>query len=239
MIAEQGSYLAAFVVGLLGGAHCAGMCGGIVGALAFGLPEKIRNHLPSTLPYQLGYNLGRISSYVVAGAIMGGLGMLLADVVPIYPVQQALLVIAAVFMILLGLYLGGWWMGLARIERLGGTLWTRIEPFARSLLPVRSPGQAWLLGLVWGWIPCGLVYSMLVWTVSSGSVLKGGGLMLAFGLGTLPNLFAMGMVAGSLAHWSRDVRVRRLAGLLVIAFGLFTLLQAYGVEPLAGLFGGS
>jgi uncharacterized protein len=238
MQAELG-YLSAFAVGLLGGAHCAGMCGGIVGALAFGLPEKIRSHFPSTLPYQLGYNLGRISSYVVAGAIMGGLGMLLADVVPIYPVQQALLVIAAVFMILLGLYLGGWWMGLARIERLGGTLWTRIEPFARSLLPVRSPGQAWLLGLVWGWIPCGLVYSMLVWTVSSGSVLKGAGLMLAFGLGTLPNLFAMGMVAGSLAHWSRDVRVRRLAGLLVIAFGLFTLLQAYGVEPLAGLFGGS
>jgi uncharacterized protein len=238
MQAELG-YLSAFAVGLLGGAHCAGMCGGIVGALAFGLPEKIRNHFPSTLPYQLGYNLGRISSYVVAGAIMGGLGMLLADVVPIYPVQQALLVIAAVFMILLGLYLGGWWMGLARIERLGGTLWTRIEPFARSLLPVRSPGQAWLLGLVWGWIPCGLVYSMLVWTVSSGSVLKGAGLMLAFGLGTLPNLFAMGMVAGSLAHWSRDVRVRRLAGLLVIAFGLFTLLQAYGVDPLAGLFSGS
>ncbi len=235
MQAELG-YLSAFVVGLLGGAHCAGMCGGIVGALTFGLPEKIRSHFPSTLPYQLGYNLGRISSYVLAGAIMGGLGMLLAEVVPIYPVQQALLVIAAIFMILLGLYLGGWWMGLAHIEQLGGKLWTRIDPFARRLLPVRSPGQAWMLGLVWGWIPCGLVYSMLVWTVSSGSVLKGAGLMLAFGLGTLPNLFTMGMVAGSLAHWSRDIRVRRLAGLLVIAFGLYTLAQAYGTEQLASLF---
>ncbi len=238
MIAEQGSYLAAFVTGLLGGGHCAGMCGGIVGALTFGLPEKIRNHFPSTLPYQLGYNLGRISSYVLAGAIMGGLGMLLSEVMPIYPVQQALLVIAAVFMILLGLYLGGWWTGLARIERVGGRLWTLIEPYARRLLPVRSPGQAWMLGLVWGWLPCGLVYTMLVWTVSSGSVLKGAGLMLAFGLGTLPNLFAMGMVAGSLAHWSKDIRVRRLAGVLVIALGLFALAEVFGMQRLANLFSG-
>jgi hypothetical protein len=207
--------------------------------LTFGLPEKIRSHFPSTLPYQLGYNLGRITSYVVAGGIMGGLGMLLTEVVSIYPLQQALLVIAALFMILLGLYLGGWWMGLARIEQLGGRLWTRIEPFARRLLPVHSPGQAWMLGLVWGWIPCGLVYSMLVWTVSAGSVLKGAGLMLAFGLGTLPNLFAMGMVAGSLARWSKDVRVRRLAGVLVIAFGVYTLAQAYGTEQLLGLMIGS
>ncbi|MCU7812592.1 MAG: sulfite exporter TauE/SafE family protein [Candidatus Thiodiazotropha sp. (ex Notomyrtea botanica)] len=224
---EQGSYLAAFVVGLLGGTHCVGMCGGIVGALTFGLPEKIRYHFPSTLPYQLGYNLGRVTSYTVAGGIMGGLGMLLAEIVPIYMAQQTLLVIAAVFMILLGLYLGGWWMGLAQIEKLGGRLWTRIEPIARRLLPVRTPAQAWMLGLVWGWIPCGLVYSMLVWTVSAGGVLKGAGLMLAFGIGTLPNLFAMGMVAGSLARWSKDIRVRRVAGLLVIAFGLYTLSHVF------------
>ena len=223
---EQGSYLAAFVVGLLGGGHCAGMCGGIVGALTFGLPERVRQHFPSTLPYQLGYNLGRVASYVAAGAIMGGLGVLLAGIIPIYLAQKTLLVIAALFMILLGLYLGGWWMGLARIEKIGGGLWRRIEPFARRLLPVHSPAQALVLGIVWGWIPCGLVYSMLVWTVSAGSVAKGAGLMLAFGLGTLPNLFAMGMVAGSLAHWSKDIRVRRVAGVLVTAFGLFTLFNA-------------
>ena len=220
-------FVSAFVVGLLGGGHCAGMCGGIVGALAFGLPEKIRSNLRSTLPYQLGYNLGRISSYVVAGAIMGGLGMLLAEFMPIYLAQRALLLVAGLFMIFLGLYLGGWWSGLAQIEKLGGILWQRIEPFARRLLPVNTPGQAWLLGLVWGWIPCGLVYSMLVWTVSAGSMLNGAGLMLAFGLGTLPNLFAMGLVAGSLARWSRDTRIRRLAGLTVILFGLVTLWKAF------------
>jgi len=224
---EPASYIAAFVVGLLGGGHCAGMCGGIVGALAFGLPESIRNDLRATLPYQLGYNLGRISSYVVAGAIIGGLGVLLAGVLPIYLAQRVLLGLAGLFMLFLGLYLGGWWSGLARIERLGGGLWRRIEPFARRLLPVHTPGQAWLLGLVWGWIPCGLVYSMLVWTVSAGGVVQGAGLMLAFGLGTLPNLFAMGLVAGSLARWSKDIRVRRVAGMSVILFGLLTLWRAF------------
>ena len=221
------SLLAAFVVGLLGVGHCAGMCGGIIGALTFGLPEKIRADFASTLPYQLGYNLGRITSYTVAGGIMGGLGMLLAEFVPIYIAQQALLVIAGLFMIFLGLYLGGWWLGLSRIEKLGGGLWQRIEPYARKLLPVHTPGQAWLLGLVWGWIPCGLVYSMLVWTVSAGSVLKGAGLMLAFGLGTLPSVFAMGLVAGSLARWSKDIRVRRFAGISVIMFGIATIWQVF------------
>jgi uncharacterized protein len=224
---EQGSYLAAFVVGLLGGGHCAGMCGGIVGALTFGLPEQVRNRVLQTLPYQLGYNLGRIASYVVAGGIMGGLGFLLAQLASVYFAQQVLLVIAALFMILLGLYLGGWWLGLSRIEHLGNGLWRRIEPFARKLLPVKTPAQAWVLGLVWGWIPCGLVYSMLIWTISSGGVVEGAGLMLAFGLGTLPNLFAMGMVAGHLARWLKDIRVRQAAGLSIILFGLFTLYRAF------------
>jgi sulfite exporter TauE/SafE len=221
------SLLTAFVVGLLGVGHCAGMCGGIVGALTFGLPEKIRANLASTLPYQLGYNLGRITSYTVAGGVMGGLGMLLAEVVPIYFAQHVLLAIAGVFMIFLGLYLGGWWLGLSQIEKLGGGLWQRIEPYARKLLPVHTPGQAWLLGLVWGWIPCGLVYSMLVWSVSAGSVWKGAGLMLAFGLGTLPSVFAMGLVAGSLARWSKDIRVRRFTGITVILFGIATIWQVF------------
>ncbi|MCU7879944.1 MAG: sulfite exporter TauE/SafE family protein [Candidatus Thiodiazotropha sp. (ex Lucinoma aequizonata)] len=223
---EQGGYVAAFVVGLLGGGHCVGMCGGIVGAMTFWLPKPVRKRLSNTLPYQLGYNLGRVTSYVVAGGIMGGLGLLLAQVVPIYIAQQILLAIAGLFMILLGLYLGGWWARLARIERLGNSLWTMIEPFARKLLPVKTPGQAWVLGLVWGWIPCGLVYSMLVWTVLAGSIMKGAGLMLAFGLGTLPNLFAMGIVAGSLARWLKNIRVRRVAGIMVILFGILTIVRA-------------
>ncbi len=82
--------LSAFLVGLLGGVHCVGMCGGIVGALAFGLPESLRQSLVKVLPFQLAYNVGRVVSYVIAGAIMGGLGMLLAGLMPVYYAQQGL-----------------------------------------------------------------------------------------------------------------------------------------------------
>lgn len=227
MMMEIG-YLSAFLVGLLGGVHCVGMCGGIVGALTFGLPQQKRSTFGAILPFQIAYNLGRLISYGVAGAIMGGLGLMLSQLIPIYQAQQVLYGIAGLFMILLGLYLGGWWSGLVRIEKAGGPIWQRIEPLAKRLLPVTHPGQALLLGLAWGWIPCGLVYSVLIWSVSAGSVLEGAGLMLAFGLGTLPNLFAMGVAATALSRWSKDIRVRRLAGGMVILFGCYALWQLLG-----------
>ena len=220
------SYLAAFVVGLLGGVHCIGMCGGILGALTMGLPQEQRTRIGSMLPYLLAYNLGRIASYVAAGAIMGALGMLLAELLPVYYAQRALLAIAGIFMVLLGLYLSGWWMVLSKLEAIGGLLWRRIQPFSRRLLPVRTPGQALLVGLVWGWVPCGLVYSVLVTAVSAGSALKGAALMLAFALGTLPTLLTIGMLAGAAARLTRSHRLRRIAGLLVILIGIQTLWRA-------------
>ncbi|OOZ37412.1 hypothetical protein BOW51_02380 [Solemya velesiana gill symbiont] len=219
-------YISAFVVGLLGGVHCVGMCGGIVGAMTFGLPENKRDSLAFMLPFQLAYNLGRVGSYVVAGAIMGGVGVLLAQLMPVYYAQRVLMGLAGLFMILLGLYLSGWWMVLNRVERLGGLLWKRIEPLGRRLLPVRTPVQAFLVGAAWGWIPCGLVYSMLINAVSSGGTLNGAALMLAFALGTLPNLLVMGMLAGAAARLSQSNMARKLAGVMVSLFGLYTLWQA-------------
>jgi hypothetical protein len=212
--------ISAFVVGLLGGVHCVGMCGGIVGALSLGLPSQRQ------LPILLGYNLGRISSYTLAGALMGALGFYFSGLLPVQTAQRVLLGFAGVFMVLLGLYLGGWWNLLSRIERMGGVLWRRIEPLGRGLLPVRSPGQAVALGLLWGWLPCGLVYSALVWTVASGGPVQGGLLMLAFGLGTLPNLLLMGVAAVQLQRWVRKPATRAIAGGLIIAFGLWQLYTA-------------
>jgi len=220
------SYLAAFTVGLLGGVHCIGMCGGIVGALTFGRPQEQRRQISAMLPYQLAYNLGRIASYTLAGAIMGALGMLIAELMPVYYAQRALLAIAGIFMVLLGLYLSGWWMVLNRLEAVGGRLWRRIEPLGRRLFPVRSPGQALLVGLLWGWIPCGLVYSMLVTAVSTGSALEGAALMLAFALGTLPTLMTIGVLTGAAAHLTRSPMPRKIAGVLVMLFGVHTLWQA-------------
>lgn len=222
------SLLSAFVVGLLGGVHCVGMCGGIVSTLSFGLPRESRTRLSAMAPFQLAYNLGRIFSYVLAGALMGGLGLLLAQALPLYLAQKTLYVLAGLFMIALGLYLGGWWFGLTRLEQAGGRIWRHLEPIGKRLMPVRNWRQAFVLGLVWGWIPCGLVYSVLVWTVSAGGVWQGAGLMLAFGLGTLPNLLLMGLVAGGIVRWSRRAWVRQIAGLMVMLFGVYSLWQAFG-----------
>ena len=127
-MAEIGLF-SAFVVGLLGGVHCVGMCGGIVGALSLGLPGERQ------LPVLLAYNVGRISSYTLAGALMGALGFYFSGLLPVQTAQTLLLSLAGLFLILMGLYLAGWWNALSRIEHAGGVIWRRIEPLGRGLLP--------------------------------------------------------------------------------------------------------
>ncbi len=214
--------LTAFVLGLLGGVHCLGMCGGIVGTLTFGLPESRRSGL-KLLSYQLAYNLGRIFSYTLAGSIAGGLGVLLAGILPVRQAQSLLILVAAVFMMLMGLYIAGWWNILALLEKAGGGLWRRVEPLGRKMIPVTSAPQAFVLGLVWGWLPCGLVYSALVWSISAGSALDGALLMAAFGLGTLPNLMLIGAAAGWLGRHMKTPNLRYIAGGLIIAYGVYML----------------
>ena len=223
----EASYFTAFLVGLFGGVHCVGMCGGIVGALSFGLPDDIRQQPRRMLPYLLAYNLARISSYTLAGILLGGISALALQLVAINQFQQALLVFAGIFMILLGLYVGGWWPVLLRLEQAGGLIWRRIEPLGRRFMPVRSVRQAFMLGLVWGWLPCGLVYSVLIWAIASGGPLEGGLLLLSFGLGTLPNLLAMGLFAATLSRWVRYPWVRWLAGAAIIIFGVVQILQVW------------
>jgi hypothetical protein len=179
------------------------------------------------LPYLLAYNLARISSYTLAGALLGGISALAMQLVAIHQLQQVLLVFAGVFMILLGLYVGGWWRILLRVEQAGGVIWQRIEPLGRRFLPVRSVWHAFLLGLVWGWLPCGLVYSVLIWAMASGGPVQGGLLLLSFGLGTLPNLLAMGLFAATLSRWVRLPWVRWLAGGVIIGFGVMELLRGW------------
>jgi len=213
----------AFLVGLLGSTHCLGMCGGIVSALTFGLKDDIRRKPWSLFPYLLTYNAGRITSYVVAGSLLGALGAQVFRLAPSAHIGLTVRLVTGGFMIALGLYLSGWWPGLQRLEKWGGVLWRRIEPLGRRLLPVNHPLKALAFGLVWGWLPCGMVYSILAWALTSGSATQGASLMLAFGLGTLPMLFAIGATAEWLKDFVRHPWVRRGAGVLIIAFGLYTL----------------
>lgn len=220
-------YLAAFLVGLLGGVHCLGMCGGIVSALTFSLPPAQRNNLSNLLPMLLAYNTGRIGGYMLAGGLVGGLGAAFLALGGVENFRHFLQIFAALFMVALGLYLAGIWQGVAKVENAGRVLWRHIEPLGRRFMPVDSSAKALPLGFVWGWLPCGLVYSVLIWTLSAGSVAKGALLMLAFGLGTLPNLLLMGATAARLARFTRNPTVKRVAGLLVVALGLLLLWRAF------------
>jgi len=218
------SFLAAVLVGFLGGVHCVGMCGGIVGALSFALPQHKRA-VSHSWHYLLAYNLARIGSYTLAGGLVGGIGLFTLKLFNLHQLQQYLFIVSGVFMILLGLYLAGWWRVLVHLERAGGVVWRKLEPLGRAFLPVTTHRQAFALGAVWGWLPCGLVYSVLIWALASGSPLQGAWLMLGFGLGTLPNLMAMGLFAATLNRFMRQPWTRWLAGSVIIALGVWQILR--------------
>ncbi len=223
-------YLTAFLVGILGGVHCLGMCGGVVGSLTFNLAPSVQTHFRKMLPFQLSYNAGRISSYMVLGGVFGFLGASLANLATFLPAQQVLQWVAGLFMIALGLYLGGWWFGVVAIEKLGAKVWQWLQPLTKRFHRVDHLYQAYLYGLLWGWLPCGLVYSMLIMALSAGSALNGALVMGAFGLGTLPNLLLMGAFAFYLTKWSRKLWVRRTAGVLVMLLGAWQIYLATHVH---------
>ncbi len=210
------AYLALFLVGLLGGTHCVGMCGGIVGALSLGAPARWSMHLA--------YNAGRILSYAAAGALAGALGAASLTLEGQAPVRLGLYLLANLMLVALGLYLLGVTRALAFTERAGQHLWRRLQPLTRRFLPARTVAQAFPLGLLWGWLPCGLVYSALATALGAGSPARGALLMLAFGLGTLPNLLLAGILLARLNEFVRRPAVRIASGLLVLGFGIYGLI---------------
>jgi uncharacterized protein len=219
------NYLAVFTVGLLGSTHCIGMCGGIVGALTMGLPDDTRKSPLKLLPYLLTYNSGRLLSYALAGLLVGLLSNSTSELFQLgrYPVGG---IVGGLFMVALGIYIGGWLQTMAPLERAGGYIWRLIEPLGRRFMPVRSPAQAMALGLLWGWLPCGLVYSTLALTATTGSAIESSLMMLAFGAGTLPMLLLMGGFADRLQRFTRHRWTRYVAGILLILFGLMILSKA-------------
>lgn len=212
------SLIAVFLVGLLGGVHCLGMCGSIVGVFTAQVPKDT-----ARWPFHLAYSSGRIASYALAGALAGSVGqagLLMRDAVP---VQHLLFTLSSLMLVVLGLYLAGVWGAVRQLERLGAGLWQRLQPYTTRLLPVNTVPRALGLGALWGWLPCGLVYSVLLTALASGSASRGALIMLAFGLGTLPNLLAIGLFWESVKGWVQSPRMRLAAGLLVALFGVYGL----------------
>ncbi|MFT7259451.1 MAG: sulfite exporter TauE/SafE [Glaciecola sp.] len=212
------NYIGAFFIGIAGGVHCIGMCGGIASAFSFAIPKD-----QSQLPYIFSYNLGRIISYTIAGAITGFVGgMATVNIQSGLPILQ---IISIVFLVLLALYIGDWYKGLSLLEKIGGRLWRKISPLSKKLIPFKNPLYTLAYGMIWGWLPCGLVYSVLTWSLASESAMQGALVMFSFGLGTLPTLMATSLGASFLVPIFQHKMTRKVISALLFAFALSLILD--------------
>ncbi|MEX0604235.1 MAG: sulfite exporter TauE/SafE family protein [Marinobacter sp.] len=214
------SYSSAFLIGFLGSTHCLGMCGGISASLSMALPVGPGFRLRQTLML-LAFNGGRIGSYIVLASLVAVLSTQAVD--SWAHLGGLLRTLAGLLLIGMGLAMGQWWQGIRHIERLGAPLWQKLSPLTRHFIPVKHAGQAFALGTLWGWLPCGLVYSTLGWAALQPTVGTAALTMLCFGLGTLPSMLATGYAASWIKHLRTQRYFRQLAGLLLIGFGLWTI----------------
>lgn len=216
------SYFAALMMGLFSSMHCIGMCGSIIGTLSLSLSQEIRSSKRRLLCFVFNYNLGRIISYALAGALTGIVGILFELSVGELTGYRILQLLASIVMTCAGFYLAGWFPHFAYVEKIGFFLWKKLEPCGRRLIPVKNLGQAYLFGMIWGWLPCGLVYATLALAVTAGSVYKSALTMLFFGIGTLPSVMGVGIMTGLFTKLSRMQRFKQLVGLFMIGLALFS-----------------
>lgn len=228
--AFNASYLVAFIMGFFSSMHCIGMCGSIIGTLTLSLNQQIRENKARLSKFVFSYNIGRISSYTLAGLIAGLLEHVLTLPLGEGHGHRILQILSAFFMTGAGLYIAGWFPRFAYIEKLGSVLWRKIEPFGRRLIPVRNLPQAFVFGMIWGWLPCGLVYAAIALSATTADVVRSAFTMLAFGLGTLPAVVGMGIMTSSLAQLSRMHRFRQAAGVFLIILAVIAAFP--GLYPL-------
>lgn len=214
---------AALLAGLVGSAHCVGMCAGISGLFAVNAEAaSMRRSIPTALTY----NAGRVITYAALGAIVAALGGVIIRVSP--DVAGAVRIVSGVIIVLVGLKVAFDLRVLNAIERTGGSLWARIAPAATKLVPVTSLPRALGLGLIWGWLPCGLVYSVLMIAAASANPVGGAATMIAFGLGTMPAMLLSGLGAARLSNLLQRRETRLGMGLLIVAMGLLTIALPLG-----------
>ena len=211
-------FLAAILIGLLGSSHCLVMCGGIASALQLSVPAEQRRrgwYFPLLL------SAGRLTTYALFGALVGYFGITAMQVTGASMLWLRLL--AGLLLIAMALYISRLWFGLTLLEKIGQGLWQRLQPLSKALLPLDSANKAYRYGLLWGFLPCGLVYSTLSWSLASGSALKGAALMLGFGIGTLPALLAVGSAANALRQLKANMLFRYATAAILAIYGFYTI----------------
>jgi sulfite exporter TauE/SafE len=232
----SGLLLAVFLGALVSGWHCALMCGGIAAAIerpiALEAPLKAKSEL---FYLQLIMHLGRITTYVLLGALAASVGVVVWQQ-NLIPIQRPLFALTSLILIFMSIRL----LEIGKSENLLGGRWlsSKIAGYwAKYLGRIASGPSRWFSGMLWGLVPCGLVYSILPLAFLSGDVLTGAALMLAFGLGTLPNLLLISKFSAALTQFGQYLWVRYLAASLLLLAGAFGLYQAW-VLPEALLKGG-
>lgn len=206
---------AALLTGILGGAHCVAMCGGIATSFSVGS----RGWWAAMQP-----NFGRVAGYMVAGAIVGGLGGTLLGLAKTPWLGTAMRAAVGIVLILAGLRMLD---GKNRLPRFFGgpanRFWRLLQPLQRRLLPTNTGPRRFLLGMVWGWMPCGLSSTMLAAAWLSASPVHGALTMAAFGLGTLPVMVSLTWAGQRIGQRLQRGSFRITAGILVILSGVLTL----------------
>lgn len=227
-MSDEAAIIAALLAGFFGSTHCIGMCGAIVTLLESPASSDFRFN--PWLRRGL-YNLGRLCFYVLLGGIAGLGGAVLNKTAGVFTSLQVLRVLAGLLVIAIGLNLLFDWRMTRFLDSAGAGLWHRVSGFARHVLPAHTPGRAFLAGLIWGALPCGLVYSAVAIAATSGTLAGGAAVMCAFGIGTAPAMLVAGASAERLRRLRANTILRRIAGLIVILLGLAALMPFAGPSP--------
>lgn len=216
------NFIVAFSLGIFSTIHCLGMCGGIITALSLGLPDKVKGNRKIYYAIISSYNIGRVLSYTVAGAMAGIIGHMVSSQFGSNTGYQVMRILAGVILVFLGLHIAGWVSGIKYIEGLGMKFWGKIQPVGRWFLPVDTPLKALIIGCIWGWLPCGLVYSVLLWSAASVDPVTGTLYMFCFGIGTLPGMVTAGILSGSMQRHASRAYIRKTFAIIIIIFGVIS-----------------
>lgn len=207
-------FITAFILGLMGAGHCIAMCGGL--AIASGINSRFSHAIL--------YSLGRVTSYAIIGLLVGTAGFWLTA--SFKPFLLLLKILSAMLLIFLALYIAKWNFSITKIEKISSKLWVKLAPTAQNLIKDQSYLGRFAAGAVWGWLPCGLVYSVLTWAAASATPFKSAALMFCFGLGTWPALLLSASISQQLHHFLNQKLVRNGLAISLILFAIYMLATA-------------
>lgn len=217
--------LTAFLAGLAGSAHCFGMCGGMAGALGMRARVNSSSATSTALRATL-YHVGRIGGYASVGAIGGAFGHSAHWALELTRFEGMLRAAAGVLTLLIAVRILTRWNAFAWLERAGARLWTRLQPLTKRALTSGHWSGHLAVGLLWGWLPCGLVYSVAIMSMTANGAAAGSAVMVAFGLGTLPAMLSSSILAGALPQLPQRTWFRHATGTAMLIFAAWMIIGA-------------